>query len=207
MLYNIFSQERRYTRPSRFVGRNGRGDSRARRRDRRRDIITVSTNMRGLSDDRGTLTPVYTADLFNRPDQEGKKPMREPVSPFEMDRRRTLATREGVNLRLGVGVLLTALGTMLLVVALSIGVNVSINSQINTDTQRAEELKKMCYDLEVKIAAGESEVQVSATAVQMGMISARGMDVIRLTAPEAAIMTNPGTGTLTAEYLGTIFGD
>lgn len=206
MLYNVWSQERPHTRPSRFVAKGGHRSPRAQSRDARRGIITISADLPALSDDRGSLTPAYLADRCSRP-QSMKKPMQEPVSPFEMDRRRTLVSREGVNLRVGMGIILTALCAMVLAVALTIGGTSAINKQINDSAQRAEELRKMSYDLEVKIAAGESEIQVSATAVQMGMISARGMDVIQLTAPEAAIMTNPGTGTLTAEYLGTIFGD
>ena len=48
---------------------------------------------------------------------------------------------------------------------------------------------------------------MTISAVEMGMISARGVKVIYLTAPETAVMSNPGTGTLSAEYLGAVFGE
>ena len=62
--------------------------------------------------------------------------------------------------------------------------------------------------LETQLAVSASEVNVGYEAVQMGMISAKGVDVIYLSAPESANMKLAGSGTaMTGEYLATILGD
>ncbi|MBQ8653545.1 MAG: hypothetical protein IJ507_01300 [Clostridia bacterium] len=76
-----------------------------------------------------------------------------------------------------------------------------IQSRIETVTRRNEEL-------ETEIAMSEAEVNISYKAVQMGMISAKGADVIYLTAPKDAemILSASGSGIVGA-HLATILGD
>ena len=53
-----------------------------------------------------------------------------------------------------------------------------------------------------------AEVNVSYQAVQMGMISSKGVNVIYLTAPENADMIlSAQSGGVTGERLATILGD
>ena len=76
-----------------------------------------------------------------------------------------------------------------------------MQSRIESVTRRNEEL-------ETELALCAAEVNVSYKAVQMGMISAKGVNVIYLTAPEDAnlILTAGGSGII-GEHLATILGD
>lgn len=88
-------------------------------------------------------------------------------------------------------------------------------SQVIEVGKKANELQKRIEDvtlsnesLETQLAISASEVNVGYEAVQMGMISAKGVDVIYLTGPDDAILKLAGTGTsMTSEYLATILGD
>ena len=162
----------------------------------------------GFSDERGSMTPVYVADRCARPQQSWTQPMQQPISPLDTERKHApLISHEGVNLRAGVSLLLAMVIVMLAVVAVSYGEISSINREVNVARERIETLQSMSYDIEAQIARSASEINVTISAVEMGMISARGVNVIYLQAPEAAVMSNPGTGTLSAEYLGAIFGE
>lgn len=73
---------------------------------------------------------------------------------------------------------------------------------------RIEEIGLKNESLEKELALSASEVNVGYEAVQMGMISAKGVDVIYLRAPEAANMQlDAAQNKLSAEYLATILGD
>lgn len=77
------------------------------------------------------------------------------------------------------------------------------------DLQRCiEEITLVNEDLETQLAITASEVNVGYEAVQLGMISAKGVDVIYLSGPTGADLKLAGTGaTMTGEYLATILGD
>ena len=63
-------------------------------------------------------------------------------------------------------------------------------------------------ELETQLAMSAAEVNVSYQAVQMGMISSKGVNVIYLTAPENADMIlSTQSGGVTGERLATILGD
>lgn len=71
-----------------------------------------------------------------------------------------------------------------------------------------EELSRKNADLERQLADRASEVNVGYEAAQMGMISARGVDVIYLSAPADANLTLSNTSSaLVGERLATILGD
>ena len=207
MLYNVL--ERPHTRPSRFVDKGARRRPRLQERDTRGEVMSFSVDfLPGFSDERGSMTPVYVADRCGRPQQSWTQPMQQPISPFDTDRTRPrLMSREGVSLRAGVALLLAVTLVMLGVVALSYGEISVINREINVARERTATLQEMCYGIEAQIASSASEIKVTTSAVEMGMISARGVNVIYLKAPETAVMSNPGTGTLSAEYLGAVFGE
>ena len=207
MLYN--SRERLYTRPAKWMDKGASRKPRMQERDTRGEVMTFSVDfLPGFSDERGSMTPVYVADRCSRPQQGWTQPVRQPVSPFDTDRKRApLLSRDGVNLRAGVGLLLAVMVFMLAVTAVSYGQISIINRQVNVARDRTESMKDACYTLEKEIAEHASEINVTISAVGMGMISARGVDVIYLTAPETAVMTNVSTGMLNAEYLGSVFGE
>lgn len=207
MLYN--GRERLYTRPAKWMDKGGSRKPRMQERDTRGEVMTFSVDfLPGFSDERGSMTPVYVADRCSRPQQSWTQPVRQPVSPFDTDRKRApLFSRDGVNLRAGVGLLLAVLVIMLAVTAISYGQISIINRQVNTARDRIASMQDACYNLEKEIAEHASEINVTISAVGMGMISARGVDVIYLTAPQTAVMTNVSTGTLSAEYLGSVFGE
>ena len=76
-----------------------------------------------------------------------------------------------------------------------------MQSRIEAVTRRNEEL-------ETELAVSAAEVNVSYQAVQMGMISAKGVKVIYLTAPEDANLILSATGSgIVGEHLATILGD
>lgn len=214
MLYNLLSPERRHTRPSKFVDRGSRRPQRPQgrheRRDRydRRELMTFSVDfLPGFSDERGSTAPVYVADRYSKPQQSWTQPMQQPVSPFETERRRApIISREGVRLRAGVGMLLAVLILMAGTVAITCGQTIRLNHQTNVDGAAVDDIDKMCEVIEKQIAEGESEVNVTTGAVALGMVYVRNTSVIYLTVPENATYSNPGTGTLSAEYLATIFG-
>ncbi|MCH5286286.1 MAG: hypothetical protein J1E43_02600 [Christensenellaceae bacterium] len=207
MLYSAL--ERPHTRPSKWVDKGGRRKPRMQERDTRGEVMTFSVDfLPGFSDERGSMTPVYVADRCPRPQQAWTQPTQRPVSAFDTDRKRApLISSEGISVRAGMGLLLAVLIVMLGVVAISYGQISSINRDANVARERVATLQEMCYEIEAEIARNASEINVSRSAVQMGMISARGMDVIYLTAPETAVMSNPGTGMLSADYLGAVFGE
>ena len=73
---------------------------------------------------------------------------------------------------------------------------------------RIEEITGINEGLENQLAHSASEVNIGYEAVQLGMISARGVDVIYLNAPEAANMTLANAkSVLASEHLATILGD
>lgn len=73
---------------------------------------------------------------------------------------------------------------------------------------RIEEMNRTNADLETEVAVTASGLNVGYEAVQMGMISAKGVDVIYLNAPERANMTLANaSNAITGEYLATILGD
>lgn len=207
MLYNAL--ERPHTRPSKWVDKGGRRKPRMQERDTRGEVMTFSVDfLPGFSDERGSMTPVYVADRIPRPQQAWTQPTERPISAFDTDRRRApLISGEGVSLRAGMGLLLVVFILMLGAVAVSYGQISAINRDVNVARDRVAALQNMCYEIEMEIAQNASEINVSRSAVEMGMISARGMDVIYLTAPETAVMSNPGTGMLSASNAGMVFGE
>ena len=207
MLYNAL--ERPYTRPAKWMDKGGRRKPRMQERDTRGEVMSFSVDfLPGFSDERGSMTPVYVADRCARPQQGWTQPTQKPVSAFDTERKHApLFGHEGVNLRVGMSLLLAAIIVMLAVWACSYGEISRINREMNVARERIESLKSMSYDIEAQIARSASEINVTISAVEMGMISARGVNVIYLQAPETAVMSNPGTGTLSAEYLGAVFGE
>ena len=198
MLYNAL--ERPHTRPSKWVDKGGRRKPRTQERDNRWEVMSFSVDhLPGFSDERGSVTPVYLADRRPLPQQPWGQPGERPVSAFDTDRRRApLFSREGMSVRAGIGLLLAVFIVMVGVVAVSYGQITVMNREVNVTRDRIASLQEMCYNIEAEIAVHVSEINVSRSAVEMGMISARGMDVIYLTAPQTAVMSNPGTGMLTA---------
>lgn len=84
---------------------------------------------------------------------------------------------------------------------------IEVGKKANELQQRIEEIGLINEGLETQLAVRASEVNVGYEAVQMGMISAKGVDVIYLSGPEAQIQI-AGKGTsMTSEYLATILGD
>lgn len=74
--------------------------------------------------------------------------------------------------------------------------------------KRIEDVTLSNESLETQLAISASEVNVGYEAVQLGMISAKGVDVIYLSGPDDAVLKLAGTGTsMTSEYLATILGD
>lgn len=209
MLYNVLSQERPYTRPARFVDKGARRKPRMQERDTKGEVMTFSVDfLPGFSDERGSTTPVYVADRFSHPQQSWTQPNARPVSTFDTDRgRAALISREGVNLRLGVGMILLAIILALALMASSYGQVMRINHEVNTMRDRISDLSNRSAAVKAQIDMESSEIKVSASAREMGMISARGVNVIYLKAPETAVMSNPGTGMLGSEYLSASLGN
>ena len=207
MLYNAL--ERPHTRPAKWVDKGARRKPRMQERDTSGEVMTFSVDfLPGFSDERGSMTPVYVADRCARPQQSWTQPTQQPISAFDTESKRApLFGHEGMNLRAAVSLLLALIIALLAVTAFSYGEVCRINREVNTSRERIETLKKMSYDIEKQIAQSASEINVTISAVEMGMISARGVNVIYLKAPETAVMSNPGTGTLSAEYLSAVFGE
>ena len=207
MLYNAL--ERPHTRPSKWMDKGTSRKPRMQGRDNRREVRSFSVDfLPGFSDERGSMTPVYVADRCARPQQGWTQPTQRPVTAFDADRKRApLISRDGVNLHAGMGLLVALVIALLAVMAVSYGEISRINREVNVSRDRIAALQSMSYDVEAQIAQSASEINVTISAVEMGMISARGVQVIYLRAPEAAVMSNPGTGTLSAEYLGAVFGN
>ena len=206
MLYNAL--ERPHTRPSKWVDKGTSRKPRMQGRDTRGEVMSFSVDfLPGFSDERGSMTPVYVADRCARPQQGWTQPTQRPVTTLEADRRRApLIGRDGVNLRMGMGLLMALVIVLAAVLAVSYGEISRINREVNVNRERIAALQSMSYDVEAQIAESASEINVTISAVGMGMISARSADVIYLHVPETAVMSHPGTGTLSAEYLGAVFG-
>lgn len=85
---------------------------------------------------------------------------------------------------------------------------IEAGKRVSSMESRIEDITQMNEELETQLAASASEVNVGYEAVQLGMISARGVDVIYLNAPDDADITLAGAGTsLSGEHLATILGD
>lgn len=85
---------------------------------------------------------------------------------------------------------------------------IEASKHISDMESRIEEIGLINEGLETQLAVSASEVNVGYEAVQLGMISAKGVDVIYLSAPESANMTLANTDSaLTSEHLATILGD
>lgn len=114
------------------------------------------------------------------------------------------------------GVKGTAACVMLAVLFVTLGVCSLVGrSQVLETTQRVSDMQARIAsvtqrneELETELAVSAAEVNISYQAVQMGMISAKGVNVIYLTAPEDAnlILSTSGTG-MAGEYLATILGN
>ena len=80
--------------------------------------------------------------------------------------------------------------------------------RVNDMQSRIESVTRRNEELETQLAMSAAEVNVSYQAVQMGMISSKGVNVIYLTAPENADMIlSTQSGGVTGERLATILGD
>lgn len=85
---------------------------------------------------------------------------------------------------------------------------IETSKRISSMESRIEEITLINEGMETQLAVSASEVNVGYEAVQLGMISAKGVDVIYLSAPESANMTIANVTTaLTSEHLATILGD
>lgn len=206
MLYN--ARERRYTRPSKWMDKGSRRKPRMQERDNRGEVMSFSVDfLPGFSDERGSMTPVYVADRCARPQQGWTQPTQRPITAFDTERRSApLISHEGVNQWAGVWLLIAIAFILALVFAFSFAEVHKMSREVNQSHDHIAVIQQQIADLERTIAETASERNVSASAVEMGMISARGVDVIFLKAPETA-MSNPGTGTLSAEYLSAVFGE
>lgn len=70
-----------------------------------------------------------------------------------------------------------------------------------------EEIRATNEELSERLAESSSEIVVGYEAVQLGMIHARGVDVIYISAPESANLTLANADAVGTEYLATILGD
>lgn len=85
---------------------------------------------------------------------------------------------------------------------------IETSKRVQTMERRIEEINLANEELETELAARAASVNVGYEAAQMGMISSKGVNVVYLSAPEAANMTLTGGGSsLTGEHLATILGD
>lgn len=85
---------------------------------------------------------------------------------------------------------------------------IEVGKKANDLQRRIEEITLVNEGLETQLAVTASEVNVGYEAVQLGMISAKGVDVIYLNGPTGADLKLAGSGTtMTGEYLATILGD
>ena len=85
---------------------------------------------------------------------------------------------------------------------------IEAGKRVNDMQSRIEAVNRRNEELETELALSAAEVNVSYQAVQMGMISAKGVNVIYLTAPEEAnlILSASGSG-IVGEHLATILGN
>lgn len=202
MLYNVLSQERPHTRPARFADKGAGRRHRVQGRDNQGEVMTFSVDfLPGLEDERGSTSPVYVADRYARPQQTWTQPLMQPIASYDVERKHApLISREGMSLRAAV----TFLVTLVFVLGLGTGMywgRVGMkNREVDNKRARIENIREMNYNVEAAIAQSASEVNVAISAVQMGMISARGVNVIYLDAPVDAIYTNPVSGMLNGEY-------
>lgn len=101
--------------------------------------------------------------------------------------------------------LITVLGIVFLVGRSNV---IEAGKKANELQRRIEEMTLINEGLETQLAMTASEVNVGYEAVQLGMISAKGVDVIYISGPEQADLKLAGSGTaMTGEYLATILGD
>lgn len=132
---------------------------------------------------------------------------RNAISSHDTGRIR-LVSRDGVKGTLAC-VILAALVCVLGVVSL-VGRSqvIEAGKRVSTVQARIDAVTLRNEELETELAMSAAEVNVSYQAVQMGMISAKGVNVIYLTAPENAelILSSEGSG-IVGEHLATILGD
>lgn len=85
---------------------------------------------------------------------------------------------------------------------------IEAGKKANDLQKRIEDVTLSNESLETQLAISASEVNVGYEAVQLGMISAKGVDVIYLSGPDDAVLKLAGSTTsITSEYLATILGD
>lgn len=173
----------------------------------RGERMTCSAYVPMMQDDQGAYMP-----LGSVPDQPARprrrRADRRPVVSSRDTGRIRAVSRDGMRgtaALMALMMLVCVLGAACLVdysQVLEAGKRVSrIQDRIDAISLRNEEL-------ETELALSAAEVNVSYEAVQLGMISARGVSVIYLTAPENANMIpSASVSGLTGEYLATILGD
>jgi len=113
------------------------------------------------------------------------------------------------------GVKLPAILTMLVLLALvfggiKLGYHVNISDaakQTSANMSAVRLVERNCEEAELEIAQCVSEINIATSAIDMGMISSRGVDVIYLSAPEGATYTVPADSILYGEYRATNQGD
>ncbi len=85
---------------------------------------------------------------------------------------------------------------------------IEAGKKANDLQKRIEDVTLSNEGLETQLAISASEVNVGYEAVQLGMISAKGVDIIYLSGPDDAVLRLAGTAaSMTSEYLATILGD
>lgn len=142
------------------------------------------------ADEQGSASQTYVADHFPHLSHSWSQPIVQQVS--QDSRRMRPVTREGINRRAGVAVLLAAGVLLLGITAVSYGQISVIGREANNARERIEGIREQCYQVERKIADSATELNITTSAVELGMVSSRGVDVIYLEVPSDATYSNPG---------------
>lgn len=204
MLYNVLSQERPHTRPSRFV--DG-GRRRPRVQSRRAEVMSFSVDLPEYSDVRGAMAPVYVADRYARPQTTWTQPGQQPVNIDTERREAPLISLDGMRVGAAL-ILLAVVGVILLGIwSMSFRQLLETNAMIDANRSRIDEINRNCAEVETRIAASASEINVPISAVEMGMVSAKGVKVIYLNVPASATFGNPAMGMMTGDYLASMQGN
>lgn len=119
-----------------------------------------------------------------------------------------LVSRDGVKGTLACVIMAALVCTLGIACLVGRSQVIEAGKRVNNVQARIDAVSLRNEELETELAVSAAEVNVSYEAVQMGMISAKGVNVIYLTVPENAnlILSNSGSGFI-GEHLATILGN
>lgn len=116
-------------------------------------------------------------------------------------------SREGVSRGVGICIVAVLCFVLGVITLMNVSAVMEEGKTYNRIQTKISEYTKENQALEQSLAEASEKINVGYEAVAMGLINPKGMDVISLTAPENATLSEDSVRALASEHLATILGE